>query len=84
MRRSNEDSHLIASPLFVVADGMGGANAGEVASALAVEVLTRTERADRSRRSAASRWPFTNVPLVEPEVLEVDVVTAPEHARVAS
>ena len=25
----------------------------------------------RSRRSAASRWPFTKVPLVEPEVLDV-------------
>jgi protein phosphatase len=43
VRRSNEDSHLIAPPLFVVADGMGGANAGEVASALAVEALGRTE-----------------------------------------
>jgi protein phosphatase len=43
VRRSNEDSHLVASPLFVVADGMGGANAGEVASALAVEAMTRTE-----------------------------------------
>ena len=31
-RRANEDSLLARSPLFVVADGMGGAQAGEVAS----------------------------------------------------
>ena len=38
-RRRNEDSYVIAPPLFAVADGMGGAQAGEVASHLAVEVL---------------------------------------------
>jgi PPM family protein phosphatase len=36
-RRANEDSLLARSPLFVVADGMGGAQAGEVASQIAVE-----------------------------------------------
>jgi protein phosphatase len=36
-RRANEDSLLARSPLFVVADGMGGAQAGEVASQIAVD-----------------------------------------------
>jgi serine/threonine protein phosphatase PrpC len=35
-RRANEDALLVRSPLFVVADGMGGAQAGEVASSVAV------------------------------------------------
>jgi serine/threonine protein phosphatase PrpC len=39
-RQSNEDSYLESSPLFGVADGMGGARAGEVASRIAVETLT--------------------------------------------
>ncbi len=35
-RRGNEDSSYARAPLFVVADGMGGAQAGEVASQIAV------------------------------------------------
>ena len=38
-RRENEDSFFARAPLFAVADGMGGAQAGEVASHIAVEVL---------------------------------------------
>ena len=38
-RRGNEDAFYARSPLFAVADGMGGAQAGEVASHMAVEVL---------------------------------------------
>jgi serine/threonine protein phosphatase PrpC len=38
-RRHNEDSFVLLSPLFAVADGMGGAQAGEVASRLAATAL---------------------------------------------
>src|SRR4051794_33751910 len=36
-RQGNEDNYFVRAPLFVVADGMGGAQAGEVASEMAVE-----------------------------------------------
>jgi PPM family protein phosphatase len=38
-RSANEDSLVVSPPLFAVADGMGGAKAGEVASAVAVEAV---------------------------------------------
>jgi protein phosphatase len=41
VREINEDSLIAEPPLLAVADGVGGHNAGEVASALAVGVLTQ-------------------------------------------
>jgi protein phosphatase len=40
-RSENEDSLFVRSPIFVVADGMGGAQAGEVASKTAADAFDR-------------------------------------------
>lgn len=40
-REHNEDSLLVAPPLYVVCDGMGGHEAGEVASEIAVQTIAQ-------------------------------------------
>ncbi len=52
-RNANEDSYFTRAPLFVVADGMGGAQAGEVASKAAVESFDRRAAGDAAR---AGSW----------------------------
>ena len=44
MRRRNEDAYVVQPPIFAVADGMGGAQAGEVASKLAAAALEDTDQ----------------------------------------
>jgi serine/threonine protein phosphatase PrpC len=42
-RRQNEDAYVLEPPLFAVADGMGGARAGEIASSLAAAALQESD-----------------------------------------
>ena len=43
-RTANQDSYFVRGALFAVADGMGGAQAGEVASRIAAEAFEPAER----------------------------------------
>jgi protein phosphatase len=45
-RRRNEDDYVVEPPLFAVADGMGGAQAGELASSLAAGAVREEEEGD--------------------------------------
>ncbi len=60
-RNANEDALFVRTPIFVVADGMGGAQAGEVASKAATEAFDRDlpdappERILRETIEAANR-----------------------------
>jgi protein phosphatase len=57
VRRKNEDAYYAEPPLFAVADGMGGALAGEVASRITVQTLAELveEGSDEERLAAVVR-----------------------------
>ena len=47
-RRRNEDDYVVEPPLFAIADGMGGAQAGELASSLAAGAVRDDEGTEGS------------------------------------
>ena len=53
-RRRNEDAYVVQPPLFAVADGMGGAQAGEIASRLAAEALRESPGDDSGEERVAA------------------------------
>lgn len=52
-RLQNEDAFVCDPPLYAVADGMGGAQAGEIASRLAVSTLEQRDGARRGEETVA-------------------------------
>lgn len=57
VRTHNEDAVLLSPPLFAVADGLGGHQAGEIASTIAIETLMANSpaRADAKSLGRAAR-----------------------------
>jgi serine/threonine protein phosphatase PrpC len=55
VRRRNEDAFVCEPPLFAVADGMGGAQAGEIASRLAAGAFREYHEADALSAEARLR-----------------------------
>lgn len=53
VRQKNEDSVLAEAGIFVVADGMGGHSAGDVASSITVEELRETAKAGAAQQGSA-------------------------------
>src|SRR5688572_30809366 len=84
-RNSNEDSHSSRPDvgLFVVADGMGGHVAGEVASRVAVESISafiqETAVADRNRT-----WPFPFEPELSFEANRLKTAFRLANRRIAT
>jgi PPM family protein phosphatase len=71
-RRRNEDAYVVQPPLFAVADGMGGAQAGEVAARIAASVL---------RDSGAERGEDAVVTLIQEANRRVYEAAASDDAR---
>lgn len=84
-RRTNNEDAICARPelgLFVVADGMGGYEGGEVASAIAVESICELVR--RTAGDADVTWPYKIDPSRSVDENEIIVATRLANARIAA
>jgi serine/threonine protein phosphatase PrpC len=78
-RRTNNEDAICAQPdigLFVVADGMGGYEGGEIASALAVDAIRTL--VGRTACNADVTWPYAIDP--RRSLTENEVIIATRHA----
>ena len=71
IRDHNEDNLLVSSPLFAVADGMGGHEGGEIASEIAVQIL----------RKQAPRTPDSQALGAAIEAANYEIIKAAQDGR---
>ena len=82
-RRQNEDAYVCEPPLFAIADGMGGAQAGEVASGLAAAAFEEVAAAIHGEDGVATLVRAANARIFERAVHDPTVAGMGTTATVA-